>query len=267
MALYSLKGDIMPSSIRNAAFTLVELAIVLVIIGLIVGGVLAGQMLIRNAELNSVVDEKQKYEVAVNAFLLKYGALPGDITKPGNFWPDTLPGDGDGYIGTMVTPVWGGAETDAHGNSNEMWGFWQHLALAGFIKGQYTGVAGTLNGWHAVAGENVPKAKIPNGAWCMGDPRYGWRFQRNWTNMITLARIPVADFAGDWTCSSGFLLPVEALNIDKKIDDGKPGTGKVAAGTTHGCSDVWTDYWLTETANYNPGSTSPECLLSFKIVQ
>ncbi|MGH9519815.1 MAG: type II secretion system protein, partial [Terriglobales bacterium] len=63
-------------------FTLIEMAIVLVIIGLIVGSVLAGQDLIRAAEVRATISQIEKYQTAVNTFYGKYGALPGDIKDP-----------------------------------------------------------------------------------------------------------------------------------------------------------------------------------------
>jgi prepilin-type N-terminal cleavage/methylation domain-containing protein len=60
-------------------FTLIELSIVLVIIGLIVGGVLVGQDLINASHVLAQVAQITKYNTAVNTFQLKYGYLPGDI--------------------------------------------------------------------------------------------------------------------------------------------------------------------------------------------
>jgi prepilin-type N-terminal cleavage/methylation domain-containing protein len=64
----------------TGGFTLVELSIVLVIIGLIVGGILVGRDLIRASEVRSSVSQLEKLDTAVNAFRLKYEALPGDIS-------------------------------------------------------------------------------------------------------------------------------------------------------------------------------------------
>ena len=68
------------------AFSLVELSIVLVILGLLTGGILAGQSLIRAAELRSVTNEFQRYIVATQSFRDKYFAAPGDITDAHRFW-------------------------------------------------------------------------------------------------------------------------------------------------------------------------------------
>src|SRR5580692_12405602 len=64
---------------RETAFTLIEMSIVLVIIGLIVGGVLVGQDLIRAAGVRAQISQIEKYNTAVNTFYGKYGYLPGDI--------------------------------------------------------------------------------------------------------------------------------------------------------------------------------------------
>lgn len=66
----------MPTNYK-LGFTLLELSIVLVIIGLIVGGVVAGQNLIRNAELNSIHSNFTQIKIALNNYRFKYNALPG----------------------------------------------------------------------------------------------------------------------------------------------------------------------------------------------
>src|SRR5665213_102158 len=65
--------------VGRAGFTLVELSIVLVIIGLIVGGVLVGRDLINAAAMRSQISQIEKYNTAVNTFRGKYGGLPGDL--------------------------------------------------------------------------------------------------------------------------------------------------------------------------------------------
>ena len=58
---------------KRSGFTLIELAIVLVVIGLITGGILVGQDLIQAGQLRSVISQVEKYETAANSFKLKYG--------------------------------------------------------------------------------------------------------------------------------------------------------------------------------------------------
>lgn len=102
-------------------FTLIELSIVLVIIGLIVGGVLVGQDLIRAAAVRGQISQIEKYKTAANTFLGKYGYLPGDIKDPdaSNFgFPPrgqyAGEGDGNGIVEGVSANAsdndWGSAE-------------------------------------------------------------------------------------------------------------------------------------------------------------
>lgn len=66
----------------TAAFTLIELSVVLVVIGLIVGGVLVGQDLIKAAAIRATVTQVEQFNTAANTFFGKYGYLPGDMPNP-----------------------------------------------------------------------------------------------------------------------------------------------------------------------------------------
>ena len=68
------------------AFSLVELSIVLVILGLLVGGILSGQSLIRAATLRSFVKQHEQHYTAVMSFRDKYSQLPGDMNNATQFW-------------------------------------------------------------------------------------------------------------------------------------------------------------------------------------
>jgi len=96
----------------RSAFTLVELAIVLVIIGLIVGGVLVGQDLIQAARLRGIITEFEQYKTSVFVFKNKYDGYPGDLIRNKasqygflNRISTDARGDGDGMIETDA-PTW-----------------------------------------------------------------------------------------------------------------------------------------------------------------
>ena len=79
-------------------FSLVELSIVLVILGLLTGGILAGQSLVRASELRAVSSEYQRYATAMHAFRDKYFAIPGDMTNATKFWGDDATACADGAV-------------------------------------------------------------------------------------------------------------------------------------------------------------------------
>ena len=148
------------------AFSLVELSIVLVILGLLVGGILAGQSLIRAAELRSITSQYAQYIAAVGAFRDKYFALPGDFTKATDFWTaaDVDPATCRTAVGT------GTATCNGNGNGviasftlgvDEHFRAWQHLANAGLIEGTYSGVTGAAHvSEDANPGVNVPAGRL-----------------------------------------------------------------------------------------------------------
>lgn len=219
----------------HRGFSLVELSIVLVILGLLVGGVLSGQSLIRAAELRAVTSEYQRYATATNSFRDKYFQLPGDMNNAESFWTTlnatnatcrdtaststaTCNGDGDGAIEIQST------------RSRELFRFWQHLANAGLIEGSYSGTLTNSTPWGVAIGTNAPASKLGRGTWSVVAQAdvavwggfYNNIFQPTASNWLQFGAVEV-DF---WNYRS-ILKTEEAWNIDTKIDDGLPGTGKM----------------------------------------
>jgi len=125
---------------RQKGFTLIELAIVLVIIGLLLGGVLKGQGLITNAKIKRINRDFDGIAASVYSYLDRYGAMPGDDPNAKTRWGDgsTASGNGDGIIG-------GDWESTT---SSEATRLWQHLRLANLISGG----SGEDNPQHAFGG-------------------------------------------------------------------------------------------------------------------
>ena len=71
---------------HNSAFTLIELAIVIVIIGLIVGGVLGANSLIETAKKQKIISQLREFKTAINAFYLEYDAIPGDLPNSTDYF-------------------------------------------------------------------------------------------------------------------------------------------------------------------------------------
>ncbi len=231
--------DVAPPRAASKAFSLVELSIVLVILGLLAGGVLSGQSLIRAAELRSVSSDMARYQTAIATFRDKYFALPGDMPNATAFWGAahttldtckttastgklTCNGDGNGSIGRGT------------GNCYERHRFWQHLANAGLVEGSFSGIAGPAGECHATLTTNPPntmRSRLSNAGFSVtGDAS-----EMIPENHATYFAGPYSTrlFFGaqkDSQASAMFgdaLKGEEAWNVDTKLDDGKPAYGNV----------------------------------------
>ncbi len=195
---------------NQRGFTLVEIAIVLVIIGLLLGGVLKGQEMITNAKVRNLADQSSGIKAAFFAFQDRYKALPGDY----NLADQNISGVPVGSNGTGNGQITTGAERGR---------VWLHLAAAGFITGNYDGgtVSGTNNGWNCASTRCPANAFGGNMNLGFGSESAGTTGQSH--ELWTGRNIPVAAIA----------------ELDRKIDDGIPGTGIFQNG---------------QSANANPGT-------------
>jgi len=118
----------------ESGFTLVEIAIVLVIIGLLLGGILKGQEMITQAKIKNLINDFNGVTVAVTSYQDRYRALPGDDPNADTRWTVQAPakGDGNGTIGGLYN-------ADSTTPTAESRLFWQHLRIAGFVPGLTTG--------------------------------------------------------------------------------------------------------------------------------
>lgn len=263
------------------AFSLVELSIVLVILGLLTGGILSGQSLIRASELRGATTDLAKYTSATYAFRDKYFALPGDLSNAVKFW-----GRADG--GADLTQNCAAPETDVNasnpaatcngngdgtiggsGNLNtEGFRFWQHLSNAGLVEGQYTGVGGAMTaGWRlAIPGTNTPIGRLPNSSFF---PRWGTvggvcTAGYIYTSGSNRTTVRGSIFFGQINSNLPWLAlikPEEAWNIDTKLDDGRPAQGKVTSYCAAACATT-TD---TDTAEYAVTTNSAQCWMDMAI--
>jgi len=110
----SLSSNVSPPRAFRKGFTLIELSIVLVIIGLIVGGVLVGRDLIAAAKLRKDISTMEQLNTAVNTFRNKYNCLPGDCANATTFLSGAVNGNGDGVIG-FLNPNYNGGGVGCSG--------------------------------------------------------------------------------------------------------------------------------------------------------
>jgi len=177
---------------KQTGFTLIEIAIVLVIIGLLLGGVLKGQELITSARVRNLISQQDGVKAAYFGFLDRFRALPGDYSLAATniaCTPACTNGNGNGQILTAVTD-----------GVDEYIAVWSHLASAGFINGSYA---------YAVAPEtpaSAPTNPYARYIQLIYDNAYG-------TGTPALRH----------NIKTGNGIPSEILaEIDRKIDDGNP---------------------------------------------
>lgn len=222
-------------------FTLIELAIVLVVIGVLAGAVLVGQDLIEAARVSGTISQIQKYQTATNTFREKYGYLPGDIPDPyatqfGFVARGSQPGEGDGN-GVIEGNAW------VAGQSNYgLWEcrgetvvFWRDLSTAHLIDGGFhtadeINCSGDLT-LTSTPGVNdyFPQAKLGrgnyiyvwSGGWGMGN---GIDDEMNYFGLSAIQGV-----GGGGLDSIQALTVREAYGIDTKMDDGMPQSGRVTA--------------------------------------
>jgi prepilin-type N-terminal cleavage/methylation domain-containing protein len=241
-------------SYRNG-FTLVELSIVIIILSLMVGGILGGQSLIHASQLRAIGTEHSSWSVAVNTFKESYKGFPGDIRNATFFWGAADTSDA-GECGDPSYDEGTGTETcNGDGNGRienwELVRFWQHLSNAGYVTGEYTGIAGWNDPEHMVLGENTPKSKCCSAGWSMAEyPSWGDAY---FFTIDNPGNVFVFGGQHDWGPLLGKVLtPSDSWNVDTKFDDGKPGKGQVLVHWWDDCTDATAsddndaDYLLSE---------------------
>lgn len=193
----------------QAGFTLVEIAIVLVIIGLLLGGVLKGQELINNAKVKNAANDMNAVVAAYNSYIDRYKAIPGDngplttlTGRAGNWATVTQAGGSDGVITATAAATFTPAATAAV----EASAFWQHLRAAGYLAGSpaLAGAAALpVNAFNGLTGIVV-----------------------NASTAATATGMPL----GLSVCMSK-VPGKSAAQLDVQLDDGNPATGALR-GTT-----------------------------------
>lgn len=197
---------------RQQGFSLVEMAIVLVVSGLLVGGILVGQSLVRQSGVQGIATEQQQFAEAVTLFHEQYQALPGDYPLANHtFGTGYTNGDGNGRI---ENPVSSGSATNLESSS-----FWHHLDKAGFVPAK-----SSLNPASAELSTATSRTSaLSDGAqWVLsGCPVSGTDTTVITDDLYNALGVHRIDLSG------GVLEGREALGLDVKLDDGQARTGRV----------------------------------------
>jgi prepilin-type N-terminal cleavage/methylation domain-containing protein len=181
---------------KQQGFTLIEIAIVLVIIGLLLGGVLKGQELIQSARVRNLISQQDGIKAAYFGFLDRYRSLPGDYLQataniPGCVEATCPNGNGNGQI---------------EASNNEHIAVWSHLSKAGFITGSYDfnateSTSTTPSNPYGSLVRLIYDGLYHDGTSATGTPRHNFKTGNN--------------------------IPSDILaEVDRKIDDGRANAGQ-----------------------------------------
>ncbi|HEU5047330.1 MAG TPA: prepilin-type N-terminal cleavage/methylation domain-containing protein [Rickettsiales bacterium] len=245
-------------------FTLIELSIVLVIVGLIVGGILTGRDLIDAAAIRAQISQIEKYHTAVRTFQNKYGYLPGDIPNPAasNFgFPiarGSLAGEGDGngiLEGNCNNTA--GSNLGIEEGCGETLVFWQDLNYASLVDG-FSASGGAAPSETTNTAIYYP-AVLP--ASKLASSIFVYTYSTSGTNYFGISS---ASNVG-WFLVGGTdpgLSVVQAYNIDKKTDDGMPQSGSVTACYLNGNISTSNSIWAAGAGNQGANGGTGDCLTS-----
>ena len=233
---------------RQQGFTLVEIAIVLVIVGLLLGGILKGQDLINGARVRNLADMNAGVQAAYYGFIDRYRQVPGDMTAAAaaSAIGDPTITVGGNANGRIDAADWGEASA-----------LWVHLTRAGFLQGSYDGGATSATRYRAAT---LAPQNAFNGYMLLGQTR----------DYSTTGGGPSATQAVRLGLVLGDNIPVDiARELDLKIDDQRPLTGALRfTGTTtvshRGVSEATTLCMSSATSNeFDIAGDAQQCNLVY----
>jgi prepilin-type N-terminal cleavage/methylation domain-containing protein len=281
-------------SSKKSAFSLIELSIVLIIIGLLIAGITGGASLIKSSELRSAMGEARGYAVAVNGFYSQYSYLPGDYATAvgGAIAPSTSTA---AYTGSSSSAQNGRIEFNTASVAtylSESVAAWDQLIKSGTIDNISLTLAAPTT--QQTPGTHMPSSKVKSAGWhfdyrinvgttsntdystAVAAVYEGVAATSAYQNVVVLTGKTTAASSTDTDAikntlvngsnlAAAILTGPDAMSIDTKIDDSYANAGKVrglSAGTDTGC------YTASDSANvsYTVSSTTDKvCALTFQV--
>lgn len=272
----------------NRGFSLIELAVVILIIALIVAGVSAGSELIRQSNIRAVISDFGTYKRAYDNFFQRFQAIPGDFNRADFFWSPgangcasatfTCNGNGNGRIAYSTD--------DTSNGISEVRLAWRHLFMAEMIVGRINQINSNnqLGTGSYTIGANMLKSSVDNGGYFISGVSPAGRVVTGitspWSGNVTRNSIYFGSQSGPFSdanggLSAGVFSPRDAFAIDEKIDDGSMVSG-VFAGANTGIIRAFNGVNIPDAtrncvtgANYNVGSLTasrfPGCVIGMQL--
>jgi prepilin-type N-terminal cleavage/methylation domain-containing protein len=182
---------------KQAGFTLTEIAIVMVIIGLLVAGILKGQEMITQAKIKNVMADFSGISAAYDSYMDRYKAIPGNDPNAASRWTGATAGDGDGHVSGLYNST---------NPADESRLFWDDLRRAGLVSG--AGTSQPLNAAGGLVGVQTGDGVEPYGP-VLGSDAAGTGGPH--TLIVCSANLP----------------DKIAIAVDTNLDDGSPATGTI----------------------------------------
>jgi len=251
-------------SSRQSGFTLIELSMSLVVIGLLVSGILLGKDLIESARIRSQITQ---YTIAYNTFREKYACIPGDCADYKSIFPEinTL---SYGYSGSTAASGNGIIE-NGYGNNavltlfdftnTEVGAFFAELSLANLTPSYFT-QSSELNVGYPASVISPDMGFIVAGS----SVYFGYSGVKtsDWNNAWFFVMVdPASKIYWDGQVGSGIITSEKMKAIDDKTDDGLPLTGNVRAA-----NQISGSMGLCENSGqYFLSNTGRSCIFAVKI--